>query len=74
MEEEDATEEAEEVGGEQREVDGSGAGHLHHDRHEAVQSEHAQNVDCKQHGCKTTNQRQGFLQGRLEHSAMTLMT
>lgn len=53
MEEEDATEEAEEVGGEQREVDSGGAGHLHHDGHEAVQSEHAQNVDGKQHGCKT---------------------
>lgn len=53
MEEEDAAEEAEEVGGEQREVDCSGAGHLHHYRHEAVQCEHTQDIDCKQHGCRT---------------------
>lgn len=52
-EEEDAAEEAEEVGGEQREVDRSGAGHLHHDGHEAIQREHAQDVGGKQHGCGT---------------------
>lgn len=53
MEEEDAAEEAEEVGGEQREVDCSGAGHLHHYRHKAVQCEHTQDIDCKQHVCRT---------------------
>lgn len=53
VEEEDATEEAEEVGSEQREVDCSSAGHFHHDRHEAVQSVHTQSIDGKQHGCRT---------------------
>lgn len=53
VEEEDAAEEAEEVGGEQREVDRSGAGHLHHYGHEAVQCAHTQGVDRKQHGCRT---------------------
>lgn len=53
MEEEDAAEEAEEVGGEQGEVDRSSAGHLHHYRHEAVQCVHTQGVDCKQYGCRT---------------------
>lgn len=52
-EEEEATEEAEEVGGEQREVDGGGTGHLHHDGHEAVQRVHAQDVDGKQRGCRS---------------------
>lgn len=53
VEEVEATEEAEEVGGEQGEVDRRGAGHLHHHGHEAVQRVHAQSVDRKQHGCRT---------------------
>lgn len=53
MEEEHATKKAEEVGGEQSQVDGSGAGHLHHDGHEAVQRKHTQDVDSKQRGCRT---------------------
>lgn len=57
MEEEDAAEEAEEVGGEQREVDRRGAGHLHHDGHEAVECEHTQDVACKQRGCRTQRAR-----------------
>lgn len=57
VEEEDAAEEAEEVGGEQREVDCRGAGHLHHDRHEAVQHEHTQDIACEQHGCGTRRAR-----------------
>lgn len=38
LEEEDPTEEAEEVSGEQGEVDGGGAAQLHHDGHAVVQS------------------------------------
>ncbi len=53
VEEEEAAEEAEEVSGEQREVDRRSAGHLHHYGHEAVQRVHTQGVDCKQHGCRT---------------------
>ena len=56
VEEEEATEEAEEVGGEQGQVDGSSAGHLHHHGHEAVQGVHAQGVDCKQEGCTARGQ------------------
>ena len=41
LEEEQATEEAVEVGGEQGEVDRSGAGPLDDYRHEAIQAEHA---------------------------------
>lgn len=51
MEEEEAAEEAEEVGGEQRQVDRRGAGHLHHHGHEAVERVHAQGVERKQHDC-----------------------
>lgn len=42
LEEEYSTEEAEEVGGEQGEVDGGGTAQLHHDWHTAVQSVHTQ--------------------------------
>lgn len=52
VEEEEAAEEAEEVGGEQGEVDRCSAGHLHDHGHEAVQGVHAQGVDCEQHGCR----------------------
>ena len=48
LEEEDPTEEAEEVGGEEREVDGGGAAQLHHDGHAAVQSVHTQRVGSEQ--------------------------
>lgn len=48
LEEEDPTEEAEEVGSEQREIDWGGAAQLHHYGHEAVQSVHAQSISCKQ--------------------------
>ena len=47
LEEEDATEEAEQVGGQQGEVDRRGAGHLHHYRHAAVQGVHACRVGRK---------------------------
>lgn len=53
MEEEHAAKKAEEVGGEQSQVDGGGAGHLHHEGHEAVQRKHTQDVDGKQRGCRT---------------------
>lgn len=53
VEEEDATEEAEEVSGEQRQVDGGGARHLHHDGHQAVQHKHAEDVDRKEQHYKT---------------------
>lgn len=48
LEEEDSAKEAEEVGGEQREVYCGGAAHLHHDGHTAVQSVHAQPVGREQ--------------------------
>lgn len=51
MEEEEAAEEAEQVGGEQREVDDHGAGELHHRGHEAVQGVHAQGVGHEQQNC-----------------------
>lgn len=64
MEEEHAAKKAEEVGGEQSQVDGGSAGHLHHDGHEAVQRKHTQDVDGKQRGCRTRgtgfNWRRGF--------------
>lgn len=44
LKEEDSTEKAEKVGGEQGEVDGGGAAQFHHDGHTAVQAIHAQ---CK---------------------------
>ncbi len=47
-EEEDPTEEAEEVGCEQGEVDRGGTAQLHHDGHEAVQSKHTQRVRREQ--------------------------
>ena len=40
VKEKEATEEAVEVGREQREINRGGAGPLHHHRHEAVQTEH----------------------------------
>lgn len=51
LKEEDAAEEAEKVGGEQREVDGGGAAQLHHDGHAAVQAVHAQGVGGEQEPC-----------------------
>lgn len=42
LKEEDSTEKAEKVSGEQGEVDGGGAAQLHHDGHAAVQAVHAQ--------------------------------
>lgn len=42
LEDENPKEEAEEVSGEQGEVDGGGATQLHHYRHTAVQSVHTQ--------------------------------
>lgn len=48
LKEEDSTEEAEQVGGEQGQVDGGGAAQLHHHRHEAVQAVHAQGVAGEQ--------------------------
>lgn len=53
LEEKDATEKAEEIGGEQRQVNGGGAGRLHHAGHEAVQHHHAEDVDGKQKDYKT---------------------
>lgn len=52
VEEEDPTEEAEQVGREQREVDGGGAAEFHHDGHEAVQSVHAQSKCTEQESWK----------------------
>lgn len=54
LEEKDATEKAEEIGGEQRQVNGGGAGRLHHAGHEAVQRHHAEDVDGKQKDYKHT--------------------
>lgn len=48
LKEEDSTEEAEQVSGEQGEVDGGGAGQLHHDGHTAVQAVHAESVGREQ--------------------------
>lgn len=48
VEQEDPTEEAEQVGGEQRQVDGRGAGQFHHDGHETVQSIHAESKCTEQ--------------------------
>jgi len=48
VEEEEATEEAEQVGREQGEVDGGGAGQLHYRGHAAVQGVHAEGVEGKQ--------------------------
>lgn len=42
LKEEDSTEKAEKVSGEQGEVDGGGAAQFHHDGHTAVQAIHAQ--------------------------------
>jgi len=50
---ENATEEAEEVSSQQREVYSSGAGHLHYDRHETVQPIHAQSICNKEQAYKT---------------------
>lgn len=52
VEEEEATEEAVQVGGEQREVDGGGAGSLDHQRHEAVQAEHEGTESNVQKPCR----------------------
>ena len=70
VEEEEATEEAEEVGGEQREVDGGGAGQLHHHGHAAVQHVHAHGVGSKQQAWSTEIQRggQGESQGMSQYS------
>ena len=51
VEEEDATEEAEEVSGEQGEIHCSGTGHLDHQGHETVQGIHAEGVGRKQYDC-----------------------
>lgn len=52
LEEENPTEEAEEVSGEQREADGGGAAQLHHDGHEAVESVEAQGEAGEQEACR----------------------
>lgn len=54
VEEEDPTEEAEEVSGEQGEVDGGGAAKLYHYRHEAVQSIHTQCIGSEQQSWEET--------------------
>lgn len=48
LEEEDATEEAEQVSSEQGQVDGGGAAQPYHDGHEAVQGEHTEGVGREQ--------------------------
>lgn len=55
VEEEDATEEAEEVSGEQGQVDCRGARHLDHQGHEAVECVHTERIGHKEHGCGDTS-------------------